>query len=595
MKRYLLSLLFFLSVIIISSLNVTFAAAFQGITPQNTTTGVKPTFTWTPLAGQNEYWVIADDSSGLTWPYVVYNSISASSANCGSGVCSYTSTANFASGTAVWQIKAPQSSGSWPETTLLNFTVSTGGGTFQGLTPQNTTTGVKPTFTWTPLAGQSEYWVIADDSSVLTWPYVVYNSISASSANCGSGVCSYTSTTNFVSGTAVWQIKAPQSSGSWPETALLNFTVNTGGTQCNTSIDTDLDRLPDCYETNTNVFNNSQSTGTNPNNPDTDGDGIKDGDEVLGTIAGLNLPALGVNPLHKDVLIEYDWFDDNVGGCSFHSHRPNQTISNIISTAFNSAPVSNPDGSTGIHVIQDYGQGGVLNGGNLINDTDGVIAGTVYDSEYVAYKAANFASNRNGYFHYILMPHQYSTNSFSSGYAEINGDDVIVSTICGLVDWNQNTTVNTRATAFTIMHELGHNLGLLHGGDASLPNYKPNYNSVMNYRFQFPGVDSTTSCDALPDSIADYSRGNRLTLNESNLDETKGVCGNVAIDFNNNGLIELGIAADINSGDGFFDILTDHNDWGGINFLGINDATGAPVGGLKDATSCQEVPVNLRH
>ena len=59
MKRYLLSLLFFLSVTTISSLNVTFAAAFQGITPQNTTTGVKPTFTWTPLAGQNEYWVIA--------------------------------------------------------------------------------------------------------------------------------------------------------------------------------------------------------------------------------------------------------------------------------------------------------------------------------------------------------------------------------------------------------------------------------------------------------------------------------------------------------------------------------------------------------
>ena len=39
------------------------------------------------------------------------------------------------------------------------------------------------------------------------------------------------------------------------------------------------------------------------------------------------------------------------------------------------------------------------------------------------------------------------------------------------------------------MHELGHNLGLHHGGSVDT-NYKPNYNSIMNYRYQFPGVDN---------------------------------------------------------------------------------------------------------
>src|SRR5262249_18161151 len=39
------------------------------------------------------------------------------------------------------------------------------------------------------------------------------------------------------------------------------------------------------------------------------------------------------------------------------------------------------------------------------------------------------------------------------------------------------------APAGAFMHELGHNLGLHHGGDEDL-NYKPNYISVMNYFFQ---------------------------------------------------------------------------------------------------------------
>ncbi len=45
-------------------------------------------------------------------------------------------------------------------------------------------------------------------------------------------------------------------------------------------LDSDGDGLPNWVETGTGVFRSSTDTGTNPNNPDTDGDGVLDGQEV---------------------------------------------------------------------------------------------------------------------------------------------------------------------------------------------------------------------------------------------------------------------------------------------------------------------------
>lgn len=334
--------------------------------------------------------------------------------------------------------------------------------------------------------------------------------------------------------------------------------------------DTDGDRLPDSVETNTGVFIDSNNTGTNPNVADTDGDGIRDGDEVLGTLAGLNLPAMGVSPLRKDLLLEYDWFDDAID-CGSHSHRPNAVLIASVTTAFNISPEPNPDGTTGVNLISDYGQGGAFTGGNFINDPDGVIASGVSGSDFLNYKAANFAANRNGYFHYVLLPHRYNTNSNSSGQAEVQGDDLIVSLYCA----NSNTNV-----ANTIMHEVGHNLNLRHGGDNNC-NYKPNYNSVMNYKYQFSGVDN--NCTPPGDGVLDYSIGDRIDLNENNLNENNGTCGaGNPFDWNNNTIIESSIAFDINSADGAqnsacggtFTTLRDSDDWGRLYFLGIGDADG---------------------
>ncbi|NNE74401.1 MAG: hypothetical protein HKN26_12105 [Acidimicrobiales bacterium] len=345
--------------------------------------------------------------------------------------------------------------------------------------------------------------------------------------------------------------------------------------------DPDGDRLPTWVETNTGVFSGKTDSGTDPNNPDTDGDGINDGDEVLGTVDGLPLPFVGANPLKKNVFIEFDWFDDDQD-CGAHSHAPNATIVDRFTQAFADAPVANPDGSTGIDVIADYGQ--VNNGfydGSLIVDAIapfGSINGGVNGTEFGALKDANFAANREGYYHYAIMMHRYNTNSISSGQAEVFGDDLLVSLYCNFnADWLSNT----------IMHELGHNLGLRHGGASPVFNYKPNYNSVMNYEFQFSGVDKGLDdptagyCDAIGDQILAYSDGSRNQLDENALLETDGVCGGVDIDWNNNGSTDPGpVVVDLNDNDGQFSVLDDHDDWSFLDFgaVGNDGADGARLG-----------------
>lgn len=346
--------------------------------------------------------------------------------------------------------------------------------------------------------------------------------------------------------------------------------------------DADGDRLCDVYETDTGVYVSPTDTGTDPADPDTDDDQLPDGDEVLGTLAGLNLPAMGTNPLKKNILLEYDWMDDNVG-CGSHSHRPTQAIVDRVSAAFAAAPVANPDATTGIVAIHDFGQGGAFTGGNKIAGATNITGG-VNGADFQNKKAVHFAANRNGYFHYVINPHEYTDSPGSSGQAELPGDDLIVSMGCF---FSQNNNSNT------IMHELGHNLNLHHGGFVDC-NWKPNYNSIMNYRFQFPGID--TSCNALGSNgeanTLDYSHGARIALDENNLDENLGVCGAPAIDWNFSGTIQNGVVYDLNrtsenpgpgtgvdnSGcGGTLTTLSDSNDWASVLLTGLADTDGRPL------------------
>ena len=74
-----------------------------------------------------------------------------------------------------------------------------------------------------------------------------------------------------------------------------------------------------------------------------------------------------------------------------------------------------------------------------------------------------------------------------TGVGDFLGGDVIVS--LGAFDNSAGLPVGSDyAQASTLMHEVGHGLGLRHGGESLEPNCKPNYFSVMNYLFQLRGL-----------------------------------------------------------------------------------------------------------
>jgi hypothetical protein len=373
------------------------------------------------------------------------------------------------------------------------------------------------------------------------------------------------------------------------------------------SEDADSDGLADCVETNTGIYVSATDTGTDPHNPDTDGDGLLDGEEVHGTVDGLDLPGMGTNPLHKDILIEYDWFDD-ANGCAQHSHRPTPEVLQGVHDFYANAPIANPDGVTGINVIQDYGQGGLFTGGNLIVDESNptaLVDGPVGYPQYNGYEVANFAANRHNYFHFVLMAHQYDNqqgSTSSSGSATTPGYELMVTLGCWAGDTSGTGAAYIRNS---IVHELGHNLGLKHGGDEAC-NYKPNYSSVMNYRYEFVGIDS--GCQGTGDgaSTLDYSSGDRLTLDENNLNETVGMCTNavVPVDWNGDLQYTSGVVADINSYGlessecgGTNTILHDWNDWANLQVAAVvssyasgGAAARANMLALPAVPSCAPIP-----
>jgi hypothetical protein len=144
---------------------------------------------------------------------------------------------------------------------------------------------------------------------------------------------------------------------------------------------------------------------------------------------------------------------------------------------------------------------------------------------------------------------------------------------------------NARYEAAIFMHELGHNLGLCHGGPnldggCSAENYKPNYISVMNYAFQF-GIPfaATPGSTTIAGRRVDYSDVKLPDLDEQNLDETVGLQDTAhptdithkygrptlypvlgAVDWNENGSIDTGIKVNLNDDRGL-GVLGGADDW----------------------------------
>jgi hypothetical protein len=135
--------------------------------------------------------------------------------------------------------------------------------------------------------------------------------------------------------------------------------------------------------------------------------------------------------------------------------------------------------------------------------------------------AVNILNAKRQAFHYAVIGHNLIPPDTSSGCAEVLGNDfaVTLASVAGATSALDKPGDDDQV-ATTFMHELGHNLGLRHGGGDN-DNCKPNYISIMNYTFQFKKIVSGR--------VIDYSPVELLTLTEGSLSESLGIDNNVVV------------------------------------------------------------------
>lgn len=237
------------------------------------------------------------------------------------------------------------------------------------------------------------------------------------------------------------------------------------------SIDSDGDGIPDIWELE---------------GADTNGDGIMD----------IDFPRMGANPNIPDLFIEVDWME---------GLKPRESALRLVYNQFK---------AHGINLHVDVGADSIdfvtgkkwdtLSGGNSIPYSKNFER----EKKWTETAENNFSEVRWSTFRYCLFVNRYDGTS-SSGIADnIRGQFFIVADVDG---WISNTDT---AQAGTFMHELGHTLGLRHGGDDDV-NLKPNYLSIMNYLFQVTGLVGTNAVN--------YSDYVLPALDENNLNEEKGI------------------------------------------------------------------------
>lgn len=312
---------------------------------------------------------------------------------------------------------------------------------------------------------------------------------------------------------------------------------------------------------------------------DTDGDGIIDFWEINGLDFDLDgdmdidFPALGADPMHKDLFLEIDYMSD---------HKPEGNVIDDVIAAFADAPsssVNNPDGLKGINLHIDLDES--------IPHQDNLVMWSGFDS----LKENHFGTPterqdeakieaKKYFYRYGIFIHNQEGDT-GAGIAELPGNDFVVSLGGYRNDdpfiIHHNGSQEQRKAV--LMHEFGHNLFLRHGGGDHI-NCKPNYLSIMSYTFLYKSL--------IPSRPLDYSREELDPLNENNLVESVGIESNsfpetiigsdnfannrtgtgIPIDYNNDGDTEDTVSRNINKIDsdcqGSAQLLESQDDWSNI-------------------------------
>lgn len=268
------------------------------------------------------------------------------------------------------------------------------------------------------------------------------------------------------------------------------------------STDSDGDGLTVAQET---------AQGTIDTQIDTDGDGLddylespwnSDRDDIFCGVLQCAYP----DPTVKDIYVEIDWMKDS----SNNLYKPSSTQLGLVEDMFD---------DKGINFHADTGQFG---GGNELATYTQTLPYTVTPGQidFWDYRdggdgiTANFSSDRDLIWRYMIFGYNYAEATGSSGWAETMGDDLFISG--GLIENMSGLASLDRAIAGTMAHEIGHGLCLsdeqfyveqptecaFSGIDNDT--YKPqNYESVMNYRYQLTDDDDM--------GVVDYSDGSNVS------------------------------------------------------------------------------------
>ena len=267
----------------------------------------------------------------------------------------------------------------------------------------------------------------------------------------------------------------------------------------NSGPDSDNDGLSDPVES---------LTCTDSNNPDSDHDGLNDGWEVFGLKFDdytIDLPGLGSGPCHPDVFLQLDW---NA-----------------------SSPVAMLDKSQVVNIFRDHGI--TLH----ISGKEHPAASPAVDCNVSSLMAASQTDSTGDYYFHPRLNwthyYAYARNCLGRSFS--------VPPIFFTIDMRSKyagseEVVRPGTIGSTIFHELGHTMGLDHGGNRSainprqrngalvyyvrnedLINLKPNYISSMNYLYN-ASVFCVNSEHRIQ-SPEDFSENPMPTLAENSLDE----------------------------------------------------------------------------
>jgi hypothetical protein len=333
---------------------------------------------------------------------------------------------------------------------------------------------------------------------------------------------------------------------------------------------------------------------------DSDRDGIPDSAKRPGgSYAGLDLYAMGARAGRRDLFLEVDYMKG-----SDPALAPRAEALQKVVDAFARRNIALHADAGKLHSAGFDPQRFNLGGGNPVDFAACIELNTGTDSSkpgctsFYAIKSANMDVRRRLVFHYTVFANSQNADGSagSSGVAELPGNDLIVTLgNYGFSTGNGsglNMLINLQAS--TLMHELGHNLGLHHGGNEDA-NYKPNHYSVMNYMYQFAGLSATpnsinaaeryylangmkgkTYCNLVENSpctadfVIDYSNGSSADLDENRLSEAanigRGSAPGAYADWDNSGALTAGlIARNLNpQQDGNRGVLKDYDEWGSL-------------------------------